>query len=133
MKSKLEPATNRIQRILEILSSYTFIFYYLKDKDLILNDLLSRMERDMSDLYEVIPIAFNSHCILTGHYYTFFKLPPRVERVVTRFHTEEIERQMPKLHGADNVVNPALNPVTQDRREGILKSKPIICKSVSLP
>ena len=31
MKSKMEPATNRIKRLLEILSSYLFNLYYIKD------------------------------------------------------------------------------------------------------
>ena len=42
MKSKMEPATNRIKRILEILSSYSFNLYYIKGKDMILSDVLSR-------------------------------------------------------------------------------------------
>ena len=32
IKSKSEPATNRIERLLEVLSSYTFDLYYLKGK-----------------------------------------------------------------------------------------------------
>ena len=32
MKSKMEPATNRIKRLLEVLSSYLFNLYYIKDK-----------------------------------------------------------------------------------------------------
>ena len=42
MKSKMEPATNRIKRLLEILSSYSFNLYYIKGKDMILSDFLSR-------------------------------------------------------------------------------------------
>ena len=42
MKSKMEPATNRRKRLLEILSSYSFNFYYIKGKDMILSDFLSR-------------------------------------------------------------------------------------------
>ena len=38
MKSKMEPATNRIKRLLEILSSYSFNLYYIKGKDMILSD-----------------------------------------------------------------------------------------------
>ena len=36
MKSKMEPATNRIKRLLEVLSSYSFNLYYIKGKDMIL-------------------------------------------------------------------------------------------------
>ena len=38
MKSKMEPATNRIKRLLEILSSYSFNLNYFKGKDMILSD-----------------------------------------------------------------------------------------------
>ena len=41
MKSKMEPATNRMKRLLEILSSYSFNLYYIKGKDMVLSDYLS--------------------------------------------------------------------------------------------
>ena len=36
MRSKVEPATARIKRLLEVLSSYLFNLYYIKGKDIIL-------------------------------------------------------------------------------------------------
>ena len=42
MRSKVEPATNRIKRLLEVLSAYSFNLYYIKGKDMILSDFLSR-------------------------------------------------------------------------------------------
>ena len=42
MKSKMESATNRIKRLLEILSSYPFNLHHIKGKDMILSDFLSR-------------------------------------------------------------------------------------------
>ena len=42
LKSKTEPATTRIKRLLEVLSAYSFNLYYMKDKDMILSDFLSR-------------------------------------------------------------------------------------------
>ena len=42
IKSKAQPATGRIKRLLELISSYVFNLYYIKEKDMILNDLLSR-------------------------------------------------------------------------------------------
>ena len=59
MKSKMEPATNRIKTLLEILSSYSFNLYYIKSKDVILSDFLSRQIEDDSNLHEIIPISFN--------------------------------------------------------------------------
>ena len=41
MKSKAEPATTRIKRLLEVLSSYSFNLYYIKGKDMVLSDFLS--------------------------------------------------------------------------------------------
>ena len=40
MKSKAEPASNRIKRLLEILSAYSFYLYYIKGKDVVLSDFL---------------------------------------------------------------------------------------------
>ena len=59
MKNKMEPATNRIQRLLEVLSSYSFNLYYIKGKDMVLSDYLSRQTGEKSDLHQVIPISFN--------------------------------------------------------------------------
>ena len=42
IKSIAEPATNRIKRLLEILSSYSFNLYYIKSKGIVLSDFLSR-------------------------------------------------------------------------------------------
>ena len=42
LKSSREPATTRIKRLLEVLSAYSFNLYYMKGKDMILSDLLSR-------------------------------------------------------------------------------------------
>ena len=42
MKSKMEPATNRIKRLLELLHSYSFNLYYIKGKDTVLSDFLLR-------------------------------------------------------------------------------------------
>ena len=40
-KSKVELATTRIKRFLELISSYSFTLYYMKSKDMILSDFLS--------------------------------------------------------------------------------------------
>ena len=40
MRSKVEPATTRIKRLLEVLHSYSFNLYYIKGKDMILGDFL---------------------------------------------------------------------------------------------
>ena len=40
IKSKMEPATTRIKRLLQLISSYLFNLYYMKGKDMILSDFL---------------------------------------------------------------------------------------------
>ena len=64
MKSKMEPATNRIKRLLEVLSSYSFNLYYIKGKDMVLSDFLSRKMGDKSDPHQIIPISFNIEEVL---------------------------------------------------------------------
>ena len=73
MKSKMEPSTNRIKRLLEILSSYSFNLYYIKGKDMILSDFLSRKLGDDSDPHQIIPISFNIKEILKENYQNIVK------------------------------------------------------------
>ena len=73
MKSKMEPATNKIKRLLEILSSYSSNLYYKKGKDMILSDFMSRQIEDDSDPHEIIPISFNIRDILQKNYHNMIK------------------------------------------------------------
>ena len=59
VKSKVEPATTRIKRLLELISSYSFNLYYMKGKDMILSDFLSQQKNDNSNAHEIIPISLN--------------------------------------------------------------------------
>ena len=59
IQSKVEPATTRIKRLLELISSYSFNLYYMKGKDMIFGDFLSRKKDDDSNPHEIIPIPFN--------------------------------------------------------------------------
>ena len=58
MRSKPEPATTRVKRLLELLSPYSFNLYYIKGKDMVLSDLLSRQKTNNSNPHELIPISF---------------------------------------------------------------------------
>ena len=58
MRSKAEPATTRIKRLLELLSPYSFNLYYIKGKDMVLSNFLSRQKTDDSNPHELIPISF---------------------------------------------------------------------------
>ena len=57
MKSMAEPTTTRIKRLLELLCSYSFNLYYIKGKDMVLSDFLSRQRIDNSNPHEIIPIS----------------------------------------------------------------------------
>ena len=69
IKSKAEPATVRIKRLLELISSCSFNLYYIKGKDMVLSDFLSRQNNDDSNPHEIIPISFNMHQVLHENYY----------------------------------------------------------------
>ena len=73
MKSKMEFNTNRIKRLLEILSAYSFNLYYIKGKDMVLSDFLSRQQGDNSDPHQIIPISFNMKEILKQNYQNYAK------------------------------------------------------------
>ena len=45
IKSKMEPATTRIKRLLELTSSYSFNLYYMKGKDMILSNSFIATEK----------------------------------------------------------------------------------------
>ena len=70
IRSKVEPATTRIKRLLEVLSSYSFNLYYIKGNDMILSDFLSRQKVDDSNLCEIIPISFSLRTVLQDKYYS---------------------------------------------------------------
>ena len=57
IKSKAEPATVRIRRLLELIRSYSFNLYYKKGKDMVLSNFLSRQSNDDSNPHEIIPIS----------------------------------------------------------------------------
>ena len=69
MRSKDELATNRIKRLLDVLSAYSFNLYYIKGKDMILSDFLSRQDLDDEDAKVIIPISFNMKSVLQDKYY----------------------------------------------------------------
>ena len=50
IKSKAEPVTTRIKKLLELISSYSFHLYYMQGKDMILSDFLSRQMHDTSNV-----------------------------------------------------------------------------------
>ena len=71
IKSKMELATTRIKRLLELISSYSFNLYYMKGKDMILSDFLLQQKNDDSNPNEIKPISFDIHQILADNLENF--------------------------------------------------------------
>ena len=110
MKSKMEPTTNRIKRLLELLSSYSFNLYYMKGKDMVLSDFLSRQQVDDSYLHEIIPISFNIRETLKQKYY---KVEEDKFLVQTRSQTKSSGIKLPTVHGATKTLVPYEIPEKQ--------------------
>ena len=71
IKNKMEPATTRIKRLLELISSYSFNLYYMNGKDMILSDFLSQQYNDDSNPNEIISILFDMYKILENNLENF--------------------------------------------------------------
>ena len=69
IKSKMEPATTRIKRLLELISSYSFNFYYMKGKDMILSYFSLQQKNDDSNPNKTIPISFDIYQTLEDKFY----------------------------------------------------------------
>ena len=89
IKSKAGLETTRIKRLLELISSYSFNLYYIKVKDMILSDFLSRQTHDDSDPNEIIPISFNIHKSLHKKYYNI----ELKERYLVQMHLQKKIKQ----------------------------------------
>ena len=99
MRSKVELVTNRIKRILEVLSAYSFNLYYIKRKDMILSDFLSRQDISDEDTREIIPISFNMRSVLQDRYYNIDEDREKY-MVQTRSQMKASGIQLPEVHGS---------------------------------
>ena len=108
IKSKAEPATVRIKRLLELISSHSFILYYIKVKDMVLSDFLSRQNNDNSNPHEIIPISFNMHKVLQDKYYKI-----DIYLVQTRSQARSSGIKLPEVHGMRKNLDPNMKPERQ--------------------
>ena len=99
MKSKVELGTNRIKRLLEVLSTYSFNLYYIKGKDMILSDFLSRQDHGDEDTKEIIQISFNMKLVLQDKYYNVNESEEKY-MVQTRLQMKASGVQLPEVHGS---------------------------------
>ena len=110
----MEPVTTRIMRLLEVLSSYSFNLYYIKGKDMILSDFLSRQKIEDSNTHEIIPISFNMRNILHDQYYNIGSvLTEDKYSVHTRSQSKSIAIKLPEVHGEDKGIIPNVQPEKQ--------------------
>ena len=113
MKAKTEPATTRIMRLLDRLSAYSFNLYYVKGRDMILADYLSRHRNKDIDPSELIPISFCCMNVFRGLLETEHGL--EVYNIGTRSSTKASGEIPPEVHGADKPLDPNLKPEHQSR------------------
>ena len=104
IKSKAEPATTRIKRLLELISSYSFNLYYIKGKEMVLSDFLSRQKNENSNPHKIITISFNMYRILNGNYYNVEKY-----YVQMRSQIKSIGIKLPEVHGMRKNLDPNVN------------------------
>ena len=114
MRSKVELVTNRIKRLLEVLSTYSFNLYYIKGKDMILSDFLSRQDPGDEDTKDIIPISFNMKLVLQDEYYNVNKNEEKY-MVQTRLQMKSSGVQLPEVHGPKKRLDPHKIPGKQSQ------------------
>ena len=117
MRSKAEPATTRIKRLLELLSPYSFNLYYINGKDMVLSDFLSRQKTDDSNPHELIPILLSLKDQVSDYFYCIDNennLPKKDKYLVqTRSQARSSGIKLPEIHGVNEGINPHLKPERQ--------------------
>ena len=124
MKSKMEPTTNRIKRLLDLLSSYSFYLYYMKGKDMVLSDFLSKQQVDDSDLHAIIPISFNVTEMLKQKYY---KVEEDKFMVQTRSQTKSSGIKLLAVHSATKILVP--HEIPEKQPSGISRHRVGQCRA----
>ena len=114
MRRKAEPATTKIKRLLELLSPYSFNLYYIKGKDMVLSDFLSRQKTDDSNPHKLIPISFTLNSQADDHFYRFNNESDwsRPDKYLgqTRSQTKSSGIKIPEIHGANKSLDPHVKP-----------------------
>ena len=113
MKAKTEPATTRIMRLLDRLSAYSLNLYYVKGRDMILADYLSRHRHKDLDPSELIPISFC--CLRTYRSLINDKIGEEIFSVKTRASAKASGESVGEVHGADKPLDPNYKPEHQSR------------------
>ena len=113
MKAKTEPATTRIMRLLDRLSAYSFNLYYVKGRDIILSNYLSRHRQKDLDPSELIPISVC--CLKTYRSIIDDKIGEEIFCVKTRASAKASGETVGEVHGADKPLDPNYKPEHQSK------------------
>ena len=122
LKSKTEPTTTRIKRLLEVLSAYSFNLYYMKGKDMILSDFLSRQITDNSNSQEIILISFDMQAILKDRYYNVGSDNKYLIQMHSQARASGVK--LPEVYGVDKGVDPNIKPKRQILKPPNLTTQP---------
>ena len=110
MRSKAEPTTIQIKRLLELLSPYSF-------NHMVLSDFLSRHKTDDSNPHKLIPISFSLKGQVSNHFYRIDNevIVPRndIYLVQTRSQVKSSGIRLPEIHGANKGLDPHIQPGEQ--------------------
>ena len=100
-------------RLLDRLSAYSFNLYYVKGRDMILADYLSRHRHKDSDPSELIPISFC--CLKTYRSLIDDRIGEEIFSVKTRAGAKAIGESVGEVHGADKPLDPNYKPEHQSK------------------
>ena len=113
MKAKTEPATIRIMRLLDRLSAYSFNMYYVKGRDMILSDYLSRHRQKVLDPSELIPVSFC--CLKVYRSLIAAKIVEDLFCVETRASAKVSGEIVGEVDRADKPLDPNYKPENQSK------------------
>ena len=117
VRSKAKPATTRIKRLLVLLSPYSFNLYYIKGKNMVLSNFLSRQKTDDSNPHEFIPISFLLRNQVSDYFYRIdneINLPRKDKYLVqTRSQVRSSGIRLPEIHGVNKGLDPHIQPGKQ--------------------
>ena len=97
--------------MLEVLSAYSFNLYYMKGKDMILSNFLSRQMIYSSNPHKIIPISFDMKAILKYRYYNIGHDSKYL--IHTHSQTKASGVKLSEVHGVNKGINPDVKPERQ--------------------
>ena len=118
VKAKTLLTSQRIIRLLDLLSKFKFSLYYVKGKDVILADFLSRIAIDDGDPSEVILISFDCLAVLKDNFNHFLNK----FLIATRETTKESGIKPPEFYGTSKILNTIKKPEHQNQSLSFLKN-----------